>query len=336
MAKFNDLPTELQQEIYRLSCLPEPGSYCLTFNDIPSNSSRWVQWFKNEEPNWMVQKREYPTAMHICHSSREYVLAIQEQEDNRAARLGIPPINYHIGRMCRPFKPELDIVFVYSWELLHTLDRAVGDSFSFSGPYRKVKHIAMDLDCLRYHDQWLQAYYPLQRFPNLRDFSIVFRDDRGFPFPRLAHVKKDLNVAKGSREDLICKYVEAQLRKPQPLAFHLDPVHSSWSPLAQLVGMVVGIRHEVKVSAAQLVMNQTQDRAKSSEEWEIVQGTLGYTIDCDRIWMEGLEKKFGRKQKRCPFHWNSLANSSVRWVQTNKYSVTLVLYYIVIVFFLVS
>jgi hypothetical protein len=103
MANFSKLPRELREEIWLLSLLPSPGVYKYDpdwFTILPDES----YW---EDDRWMIPKRRYPTAMHICQECRRFSFDIKTQEQKQEEDNVTAPY-YCLGENARPFNFATD------------------------------------------------------------------------------------------------------------------------------------------------------------------------------------------------------------------------------------
>lgn len=342
MARFFDLPLELRQEIYRFACLPEPAVYCLSDPDI-FDLPRSTRQFKSSEriSNWRVIKRRYPTAVHLCRESRSYAWHIQRHENVRAARLGVQPTDYQIGKGQRLFEPEIDIVFVRTWRLLCALDRHVIHAFPFPDSFLDVKHIALDVETTTYKNCWLPFYHIFQRFPKLRNLSIVFQGGREFAetrlHPRLARIT-EYDVEESSQEELVCQRVDGSLQSHQLINPVMKYSNHLWSPTTQLVAKCLGLGHKIKVSAALLTVGHSGSCSNEEHGDELVVGSdrewpdysLLFETDfySDAWWEEELQNRYGIGKPRKSM-WARISE-----VLPCKWAVLAPLYYFFLIFYL--
>lgn len=122
-------------------------------------------------------------------------------------------------------------------------------------------------------DYWLPLYHIFWRFPNLQELSIAFRSCQESAETRfslqLAHMDNFV-VEEGSQEELVCERVEANLKSSQLIDPGTSESNQLWSPTAQLVGMVLGARLRIDVSAAQLKVTNSKLRSRSeAQEYEL-------------------------------------------------------------------
>lgn len=105
---FNKLlPVELRQMIWDWSCLPEPGVFRLR---VATQLDFELHLGQRGHP-WVIRKRKHPVALHVDRFSRKTAQSVQHRENGHAVRQGQPPVQYHIGRLERPFDPDIDTLF---------------------------------------------------------------------------------------------------------------------------------------------------------------------------------------------------------------------------------
>lgn len=189
MATFQSLPLEIQQNIWDLTCLPEPG-VCRPDPKIPVSAiagpllDYWWHW---DTFKLTVPKRKYPAAAHVCRVSRECVLSIQRREQNRATRHGLEPLQYYIGQENRPADPDLDTFFIEPRGLTVSELIPLGSHMLNTlkaGSLLDIKHLAFSTDCLHPDfvvefawGKWPDNGHWLGRLKNLERISIVPSDD---------------------------------------------------------------------------------------------------------------------------------------------------------------
>lgn len=90
--QISTLPPELRNQIWTLALLPDPSVY--HFNPADFGVTDDTEF--DLQP-WLIPKRAYPTAMHLCRESRGLALHLMERDP--ALRL---------GHASRPFDPAID------------------------------------------------------------------------------------------------------------------------------------------------------------------------------------------------------------------------------------
>ncbi|TLD10933.1 hypothetical protein PgNI_05890 [Pyricularia grisea] len=105
--ELNTLPAELRSEIWSLALLPSPGVYrCDPYRFIYTGAGyRHALETDVEDARWLIQKRRYPTVMHLCRESRFVALSAMEREVREKSFF------YYIGQDTRIFIPEIDILW---------------------------------------------------------------------------------------------------------------------------------------------------------------------------------------------------------------------------------
>lgn len=304
MATFFDLPLELRQEVYRLACMPESAIYSLSDSDMFELPSGAMPSAPSKITNdWKVIKRKYPTAMHLCRESRNYVLRMQHHENTRAARLGVQALDYQIGQENRAFDPQIDVLFADSWRLFYALDRHVINTFPFPKPFLDVSHIALDAQALRHEGHWLRFHHIFRRFPKLQNLSIVCPHAQvsaaRSPSVPLARLER-YDVRKNSEEDRICERIRAELRDPRLVDPETKYSSELWNPAAQLVGIVSGVGKGIKCSAVRLAGSRCCREDVGSREtdstWDYTNVSMLFELIMynEDWWCEELWGRYGR------------------------------------------
>ncbi|CAN8095162.1 unnamed protein product [Discula destructiva] len=90
--QISTLAPELRNEIWTLALLPDPGVY--HFNPADFGVTDDLDF--SSQP-WLIPKRSYPTAMHLCRESRGLALKLMERDPD-----------LRLGHASRPFDPIID------------------------------------------------------------------------------------------------------------------------------------------------------------------------------------------------------------------------------------
>lgn len=142
-AQFNKLPREIRDEIWAFALLPEPAVYRFDPDWFKPNQGD-VDGFEDER--WIVPKRPYPTAMHLCHESREFALRLKAQEQKEEQENGKAPY-YCFGDNARLFNPATDTFWFNKGSLLDhpyliNLASVIGRGI------HTIENLAFSPDCL--------------------------------------------------------------------------------------------------------------------------------------------------------------------------------------------
>jgi hypothetical protein len=177
VAAFYNLPKELREEIWLLALLPEPGVY--KFDPdwfIPlENEDGW------EDDRWMIPKRRYPTAMHLCQESRRFAFYIKEREQEQEQN-GIMPY-FCLGKNARPFNTTTDSFWFISESLVghpwvRNLNSVVGRRI------HTIENLALSPQCISHCipgsglvSEWdLFKCHRLAFFVSLQRINIIFAE----------------------------------------------------------------------------------------------------------------------------------------------------------------
>jgi hypothetical protein len=188
-AEFGKLPGELREEIWLFALLPEPGVYKFDPDRfIPRlDVDGW------EDERWMISKRRYPTAMHLCQESRRFAFQIKTQEEKEEQENNNAPY-YCLGEPARPFNTVAD-TFWFSEESLfnhpwvRNLTSVIGDRLHI------IENLALSSKCITIHapgtivpSAWNSFRWDrLLRCRSLRRVDVIFaercvdEDDAGNP-----------------------------------------------------------------------------------------------------------------------------------------------------------
>ncbi|KAJ4394733.1 hypothetical protein N0V93_003952 [Gnomoniopsis smithogilvyi] len=90
--QISALPLEIRTEIWTFALLPDPSVYHFDPSDF---DVRKEDDFESQP--WLIPKRAYPTAMHLCAESRTHALRLMERDPT-----------LRIGLETRPFDPAID------------------------------------------------------------------------------------------------------------------------------------------------------------------------------------------------------------------------------------
>ena len=177
IAELSGLPRELREEIWMLALLPDPGVYHFDPDWFTPNPD--LDSFVDER--WMIPKRKYPTAMHLCQESRRFALHLMAQEQKQEQD-GMEPY-YCLGNNARLFNPTTD-TFWFSQEsrLKHpwvtNLGSVIGDRI------HTIKHLALSTRCITIPalgpiipSIWNSfRWHRLGRFVSLRRVDVIFEE----------------------------------------------------------------------------------------------------------------------------------------------------------------
>ena len=178
-AEFSKLPRELREEIWSLALLPEPGIYHFDpdyFDALPDIDG-WA------DERWMISKRRYPTAMHLCQESRRFSFQIKAQEQKQEQENGTVPY-YCLGENARPFHPTTDTFWFSKASLLghrwvRNLTSVIGNRLHI------IENLAVSAQCISIvkaapapnSSMWNSFRWDrLLRFNSLRRVHVVFAE----------------------------------------------------------------------------------------------------------------------------------------------------------------
>ncbi|KAG8158271.1 hypothetical protein KVR01_012032 [Diaporthe batatas] len=174
--QLSTLPAELRSEIWSLALLPSPGVYrCDTAKFIPTRERGHL--FEVEDARWLIQKRRYPTVMHLCRESRLLALGVMEKEVKENASF------YCIGQDTRPFIPEIDTFWFDDHDGGRTLCQptVVKERGVVGSRVHTIRNLAVSAALVRSSDRgdsttpWVMYMFRgIGRFENLRRVDVVF------------------------------------------------------------------------------------------------------------------------------------------------------------------
>lgn len=175
MAEFKDLPVEIRSEIWA-ECLSNADRQGIYFFDPEDFGIKDEGEDDQADRDWEVEREvivAFPTIMHLCHESREYVKSRLSFREDTVRSINVP---------CRPYRPEKDAFFVphrHFDDFMAAFRKAQEDEYNgvlqegTNAFCRDIAHLALSSPILLEYDEGTLGYL-IPEMTALRLLSFVF------------------------------------------------------------------------------------------------------------------------------------------------------------------